>query len=116
MRVDMVRRQLSKSLMGTEFALTSEAKAAHLMQQQTRDIRYVNVPAAKFLEQVNITDDEILTYAVGTTSPDETIPISDRGYGVAHASTTESYNTVGIINSRNNEALNPTVNLLSFKS
>jgi len=62
MRVDMVRRQLSQSLMGTEFALTSEAKAAHLMQQQTRDIRYVNVPAAKFLEQVNITDDEILTY------------------------------------------------------
>ena len=62
MRVDMVRRQLSQSLMATEFALTSEAKAAHLMQQQTRDIRYVNVPAAKFLEQVNITDDEILTY------------------------------------------------------
>ncbi len=62
MRVDMVRRQLSQSLMGTEFALTSEAKTAHLMQQQTRDIRYVNVPAAKFLEQVNITDDEISTY------------------------------------------------------
>jgi peptidyl-prolyl cis-trans isomerase D len=62
MRVDMVRRQLSQSLMGTEFALTSEAKTAHLMQQQTRDIRYVNVPAAKFLEQVNISDDEILTY------------------------------------------------------
>lgn len=62
MRVDMVRRQLSQSLMGTEFALTSEAKAAHLMQQQTRDIRYVNVPAAKFVEQVNIGDEEISAY------------------------------------------------------
>jgi peptidyl-prolyl cis-trans isomerase D len=62
MRVDMVRRQLSRSLMGTEFALTSEAKTAHLMQQQTRDIRYVNIPAAKFIEQVNISDDEILAY------------------------------------------------------
>jgi peptidyl-prolyl cis-trans isomerase D len=62
MRVDMVRRQLSQSLMGTEFTLTSEAETAHLMQQQTRDIRYVNVSAAKFLENINISDDEILAY------------------------------------------------------
>jgi peptidyl-prolyl cis-trans isomerase D len=62
MRVDMVRRQLSQSLIATEFALTNEAKVAHLMQQQTRDIRYVNVPAAKFVDQVEITDEEILAY------------------------------------------------------
>lgn len=62
MRVDMVRRQLSQSLMGTEFALTSEAKTAYTMQQQTRDIRYVNVAAAKFVDQVNISDDEISAY------------------------------------------------------
>jgi len=62
MRVDMVRRQLSQSLIGTEFALTSEAKTAHLMQQQTRDIRYVNVPAAKFVEQVNVSDEETSAY------------------------------------------------------
>ena len=62
MRVDMVRRQLSQSLMGTEFALKNEAKTAHLMQQQTRDIRYVNVPSAKFTEQVNVSDDEILSF------------------------------------------------------
>lgn len=62
MRVDMVRRQLSQSLIGTEFALTSEAKTAHLMQQQTRDMRFMNVPAAKFVEQVNISDDEISAY------------------------------------------------------
>lgn len=59
MRVDMVRRQLSQSLMGTEFTLEGEAKTAHLMQQQTRDIRYLNVPAAKFIDQVSISDDDI---------------------------------------------------------
>ena len=62
MRVDMVRRQLSQSLMGTEFALVGEAKTAHLLQKQTRDVRYLNIPAAKFIEQVNISDDEILNY------------------------------------------------------
>lgn len=62
MRVDMVRRQLSQSLMGTEFALSSETEAAYLMQQQTRDIRYLNVPAAKFSEKVDISDDKISTY------------------------------------------------------
>jgi len=62
MRVDMVRRQLSQSLMGTEFALTSEAKTAFIMQQQTRDVHYLNVPAAKFVAQVDITDDEVLAY------------------------------------------------------
>ncbi|MFT6283964.1 MAG: peptidyl-prolyl cis-trans isomerase D [Arenicella sp.] len=59
MRVDMVRRQLSQSLMGTEFTLAGEAKAAHLMQQQTRDIRYLTVPASKFIDQVNINDEDI---------------------------------------------------------
>ena len=62
MRVDMVRRQLSQSLMGTEFVLVGEAKAAYLMQQQTRDIRYLNISASKFVDQVNISDDEILDF------------------------------------------------------
>jgi peptidyl-prolyl cis-trans isomerase D len=62
MRVDMVRRQLSQSLMGTEFALVGEAKAAYLMQQQTRDIRYLNIPASKFVDQVNISDEEVLDF------------------------------------------------------
>jgi peptidyl-prolyl cis-trans isomerase D len=62
MRVDMVRRQLSQSLIGTEFALASEAKTAFSMLQQSRDIRYVNVPAAKFVEQVSVSEDEISAY------------------------------------------------------
>lgn len=62
MRVDMVRRQLSQSLLGTEFVLNSEAEEAHLMQQQTRDARYVNVPASQFVEQVTVSDEQINTY------------------------------------------------------
>ncbi|MFT4808589.1 MAG: peptidyl-prolyl cis-trans isomerase D [Paraglaciecola sp.] len=62
MRVDMVRRQLSQSLMGTEFALVGEAKATYLMQQQTRDIKYLNIPASKFVDQVNVSDDEIFGF------------------------------------------------------
>jgi peptidyl-prolyl cis-trans isomerase D len=72
MRVDMVRRQLSQSLIATEFALTSEAKAAHSMQQQSRDIRYVNVPTAKFVDQVNVSDDEISAYYQGNISQFDT--------------------------------------------
>jgi peptidyl-prolyl cis-trans isomerase D len=62
MRIDMVRRQLSQSLMGTEFSLSSEANSAFIMQQQTRDVRYLNVPSAKFLAEIKISDDEILNY------------------------------------------------------
>jgi hypothetical protein len=44
--------------------------------------------------------DEVLTYAVGTTSG------IGNGYGVAHQSTTASYNSPGIINTRNNSSIN----------
>jgi peptidyl-prolyl cis-trans isomerase D len=73
MRVDMVRRQLSQSLMGTEFALISEAKTAYFMQQQTRDIRYLNVPAAKFVEKVNISDDEVSAFYKSNISQFDTV-------------------------------------------
>ena len=62
MRVDMVRRQLSKSLLGSEFVLPSEAKSVYAMQQQTRDIKYVNVPSTEFANQVEVTEEEINLY------------------------------------------------------
>jgi peptidyl-prolyl cis-trans isomerase D len=62
MRVDMVRRQLSQSLIGTEFVLNSEAKDAHLMQQQTRDARYINISANKFADKVSVSDEQINSY------------------------------------------------------
>ena len=62
MRVDMVRRQISQSLIATEFALESEAKNTYDMQMQTRDIRYVNIPSSKFVEQSSVSDEEKQAY------------------------------------------------------
>ncbi|WP_133471006.1 SurA N-terminal domain-containing protein [Paraglaciecola marina] len=62
MRIDMVRRQLSSSLMGSEFALKQEASNAYAIQQQTRDIKFVTVPKASFQEQVEVTPEQIDTY------------------------------------------------------
>ncbi|WP_158967605.1 SurA N-terminal domain-containing protein [Paraglaciecola sp. L3A3] len=62
MRVDMVRRQLSQSLIGSEFALLNEAQFAHMIQQQTRDLRYVTVPASKFNDKVEVSEEQISTY------------------------------------------------------
>jgi peptidyl-prolyl cis-trans isomerase D len=62
MRMDMVRRQFSQSLVGSEFSLTGEANAAHKIQQQTRDLRYIDVPAAKFTEQVTVSEEQMNSY------------------------------------------------------
>ncbi|MEP0356215.1 MAG: SurA N-terminal domain-containing protein [Paraglaciecola sp.] len=62
MRVDMIRRQLSSSLMGSEFALEQEASNAYAIQQQTRDIKFVTVPKASFEEQVEVTQEQIDNY------------------------------------------------------
>jgi len=62
MRNDMVRRQLSKALIGSEFALTSEAQQAFALQQQTRDIKYFTVDAKSFESEVTVADAEIEAY------------------------------------------------------
>ncbi|MFT2093004.1 SurA N-terminal domain-containing protein [Paraglaciecola sp. 2405UD69-4] len=62
MRVDMIRRQLSSSLMGSEFALQQEASNAYAIQEQTRDIKYITVPAASFDAQVEVTQEQIENY------------------------------------------------------
>jgi peptidyl-prolyl cis-trans isomerase D len=62
MRNDMVRRQLSKALIGTEFALTSEAQQAFDLQQQTRDIKYFTLDAKSFENEVNVADAEVEAY------------------------------------------------------
>jgi peptidyl-prolyl cis-trans isomerase D len=62
MRTDMMRRQLSKALIGTEFALDGEVKKAYDLQAQTRDGRYLTVNAAAFGDQVNVTEEQIQAY------------------------------------------------------
>jgi len=62
MRIDMTRRQLSKSLIGTEFALTSEAEKAYELQAQTRDAKYLTINASTFSEQVSVTEEQVQAY------------------------------------------------------
>jgi peptidyl-prolyl cis-trans isomerase D len=62
MRIDMTRRQLSKSLIATEFALTSEAEKAYELQAQTRDAKYLTINASTFSEQVTVTEEQVQAY------------------------------------------------------
>nr|WP_315148441.1 LamG-like jellyroll fold domain-containing protein [uncultured Flavobacterium sp.] len=50
------------------------------------------------------TDDEVISYAISTTST-TTVPEDQRGYGIAQTGTTITYNNVGIINTRNNSGV-----------
>ncbi|MFT4937046.1 MAG: peptidyl-prolyl cis-trans isomerase D [Paraglaciecola sp.] len=59
LRVDMTRKQVSEAVLGTEFSLIGETENAHMLQQQSRDARYVVVPAASFEAQAVVTDEEV---------------------------------------------------------
>ncbi|WP_417858560.1 LamG-like jellyroll fold domain-containing protein, partial [Xanthomarina gelatinilytica] len=59
-------------------------------------------------------DNEVISYAVGTTAT-TTVPVNDRGYGVAHTGTSINYNNVGIINSKNNSNT-PSANILLYNA
>ncbi|GGK16711.1 hypothetical protein GCM10007962_08750 [Yeosuana aromativorans] len=59
-------------------------------------------------------DNEILSYAVGTSPTGGSTPVDSRGYGIAHTGTTDSYSNAGIINSKNNDATTPTANILFY--
>ncbi|WP_417867570.1 LamG-like jellyroll fold domain-containing protein [Xanthomarina gelatinilytica] len=59
-------------------------------------------------------DNEVISYAVGTTAT-TTVPVNDRGYGVAHTETSINYNNVGIINSKNNSNT-PSANILLYNA
>lgn len=62
MRVDMTRRQLVASLVGSEFVLPGEVNYLANIQAQTRDIRYHVVDATPLLEQVSVSDEEVDSY------------------------------------------------------
>ncbi|WP_166425058.1 SurA N-terminal domain-containing protein [Paraglaciecola sp. 20A4] len=62
MRVDMTRRQLSNALLGSEFTLVAESKQAYKLQQQTRDARYLTIPAKPFGEEITISPEDIENY------------------------------------------------------
>ncbi|MDP2560574.1 SurA N-terminal domain-containing protein [Psychrobium sp. 1_MG-2023] len=62
LRVDMTRRQLMTSLISSDFTLDSEAKALAALEQQTRDIRFIEVAAADFINDVTVSDEQINDY------------------------------------------------------
>ena len=62
MRVDMTRRQLIASVVGTDFVLEGEVKQYADVEGQTRNIRYKLIEAAPFLESITISDEEAQAY------------------------------------------------------
>lgn len=62
MRADLTRRQLSEAVLTSEFALPGEASNAVKLQNQTRDVRFVNVPKDNFIGDLTITDQERQDY------------------------------------------------------
>jgi peptidyl-prolyl cis-trans isomerase D len=59
LRVDMSRAQVSEAVLGTEFTLSTESEKVYMLEQQTRDARYVVAPAASFEAQAAVTDEEV---------------------------------------------------------
>ena len=62
MRKEMTRQQVSQAVLGSEFALQNEAELVHLLQQQTRDVRFVQIPASKFASDIQVSEQEIQDY------------------------------------------------------
>lgn len=62
MRQDMTRQQVSRAILGSEFSLPSEAEQAHLLQQQTRDLRFATISSEQFVDSITLTEEEITTY------------------------------------------------------
>lgn len=61
-RQDLVRQQLMGALLGSEFVLPGEVTGIDKLYQQTRDVRLVRLAAAKYQEQVQVSDEEIKQY------------------------------------------------------
>ncbi|GGD56430.1 SurA N-terminal domain-containing protein [Lacimicrobium alkaliphilum] len=59
LRQDMTRQQVVRAVLGTEFSLNSEAQLAYRLQRQTRDLGYLSVPASAFMQEIEITDEEL---------------------------------------------------------
>lgn len=59
LRQDLTRQQVVAAVLGSEFSLDSESQLAYRLQQQTRDLGYLSVPASAFRQQVAVSDEEI---------------------------------------------------------
>lgn len=62
LRVEMTRRQLSQSLVATEFSLPYQVGQITKLQNQTRDIRFATIAAEQFKAKVEVTDAEVESF------------------------------------------------------
>jgi len=62
LRVDLTRTQLMNAVIGSDFVLKSEASTIAKLEQQLRDIRFIEVNAADFVNSVEVTEQEINDY------------------------------------------------------
>ena len=61
-REEIARQQLQNGLQSTSFALQNEIETLYKLQEQTRDVRVLRVPLAKFSENVTFDDEAIEEY------------------------------------------------------
>ena len=62
LRVDLTRTQLINALISTDFVLDSEAQKIASLEQQLRDIRYIDIKVSDFVESATVTDAEVSDY------------------------------------------------------
>ena len=62
LRVEMTRRQLSQSLVTTEFNLPYQEALQTALQSQQRDIRFATIVAAQFKDGIEVSEEEISQY------------------------------------------------------
>lgn len=59
MRLDMMDEQLQSALVESEFATREEALELARLNNQQRDLKYVTIPAKRFADSVEISDEDI---------------------------------------------------------
>jgi peptidyl-prolyl cis-trans isomerase D len=62
LRAEMTRRQLSQSIVSSEFGLPYEVAQLNALQSQTRDIQFATIAADQFKAQVEVTDEEVKSF------------------------------------------------------
>ncbi|NRA70194.1 MAG: SurA N-terminal domain-containing protein [Gammaproteobacteria bacterium] len=62
LRIDMTRQQLMRSLIATDFILENESTSTALLEQQRRDIKYIEVNSQSFLDNIEIDDSKVTDY------------------------------------------------------
>ena len=62
LRVELTRRQLSQSLVATEFSLPYQTAQLTALQNQSRDVKFATITAEQFKAKVEVSEQEISDY------------------------------------------------------